>query len=147
MQYPDDVDEMLDNVKAFHAQMRTMSVDLPPTPAKTLIGELLKKVEPMVEQFRDAQKEAHAALARQMGENEREFAQANKDFDAFKQQLANVPPTEEIQKKLVPAADALPVGLSGQFAGEILNRYAPPPAADADNGAQPAAWQDWSVPS
>lgn len=145
MHYPDDVDEMLDNVKALHAQMRTMAVDLPPTPAKSLIGDLLDKVEPMVEQFRGAQKDAHAALAKQMGENERDFAQANKDFETIKQQVANLPPAEEIKNNLMPPAAAVPAGVSVQFAEEIMNRYTPQPNASDDNGSQAAAWQDWSV--
>lgn len=145
MQYPDDVDEMLDNVKAFHAQIRTMSVDLPPTPAKSLISDLLDKVEPMVEQFREAQKEAHAALAKQMGENEREFAQANKDFETLNQQIAKLPPAEEIKKNLLPRTAALPTGVSAQFADEIMNRYTPQPMVSDDNTSQATAWQDWSV--
>lgn len=145
MHYPDDVDEMLDNVKALHAHMRTMAVDLPHTPAKSLISDLLEKVEPMVEQFRGAQKEAHAALAKQMGENERDFAQASKDFETVKNKIANLPPAEEIQKNLVPRTAAVPTGMSAQFADEIMNRYTPQPIVSDDNAAQAAAWQDWSV--
>ncbi len=145
MQYPDDIDQVLDSVKAFHAQIRTMAVNLPPTPAKSLINDLMDKVEPMVEQFREAQQEANAALQKQTAENTKQFEQAKRDLESVKQRLDNLPPVEEIKKNLVPVAAALPAGLSVQFAEEMLNRYAPKPIPTAGQDPQAAAWQDWSV--
>ncbi|WP_417730464.1 hypothetical protein [Rosistilla oblonga] len=145
MKTPENVEALWDDLDNMQSQMRIGITALPPSKAKDLMNRLMEVAQPLVGKMRTAYPEAIDAFEKQHAELEEKLDRARQNIAKAKENLANVPPVEEIRKNLVPLAATLPSGLSLQFADEMRTRYVPPaPDPTLDDGPG-AAWQDWSI--
>ncbi|MEZ6092171.1 MAG: hypothetical protein R3C05_30055 [Pirellulaceae bacterium] len=147
MKEPEDFEGLMDMLETFHGQLRGQIAMLPPTPAKQLMDQLLDTVQPMVGELRTAFPEANEAFKTARSDIDAMINDAQSKIDQAKQNLAEMPPVEEIKKNLVPLAATIPDGLTLQYADEMRDRYFPLNTDPAIDDAPGAAWQDWSMQS
>lgn len=142
---PHDLNESLDAVSRLRAQLAPIIAMLPPTEAKRMIEQLHTEVDPLIEEARSAYVDAIDAWESQERDAAAMRAKAKQQLDESKQKLANMPPVDELKKGFVPPPVSLPGGLSGAFASEMRQRYAPPLSSSPELEQPGAAWQDWTL--
>ncbi len=145
MKPPEDVNDTLDKIREVHQQIRSGMADLPPSQAKDLLDHLLNAAEPKVDELREAFPTAVKAFRDYKEELQGKLSRARANLDQAKQAYAQLPPTEEVAKQLVPNAPASPAGLASQLGDELRGRYQPAAAAAPTDPASETAWQDWSL--
>ncbi len=142
---PHDLNESLDAVSRLRFQLAPIIAMLPPTEAKRMIEKLHTEVDPLIDEARSAYVDAIDACESQERDAAAMRAKAKQQLDESKAKLANMPPVDEVKKGFVPPPVSLPVGVSGIFASEMRQRYAPPGAAFPKPEQPGAAWQDWTL--
>lgn len=139
--------KLFDDLDKFQRELRNRTVGLPSSPAKELIDGALTAVVPLLAGLRKDFPLMLSAFQKQRELIESNIRTAKQNVAMAQENMAKLPPVDEIKKNLVPPAPILPPGLSATFADEMKSRYSRKPSDDIASPGQGTAWQDWSLSS
>ena len=139
--------EVLAEIDRFHGAVRAEMDHLPPSPAKEMMEVAFAALGPLLAGLTRDYPVMIQAFHNQCDVVKSKIETAKQNIAKAQENMAKLPSAEQIQKNITPAAPTLPAGLASQYTFEMKHRYLTVPIVEIQHVGEPAAWQDWSLPT
>lgn len=137
--------DVIADIDRFQSAMRDEMAGFPPSPAKEMIEGAFIALVPLVAGLIRDYPVMISAFQKQREAIEEKLEQAKHNVAIAKENLAKVPPVEEIKKNITPVAPTLSPGLTAQYGSEMKGRYLVKPVITNSFHEESTAWQNWSI--